>query len=209
MTHRELARRYDCARSLIARHLTRARRLQEPHGTLEREEEIEPQGLSTLEILEARIRDPKTSARDLASLVNAMARLKSEENTPPVTYESPNRREGKFSLAEIKNARPNELPRFMPGVAEWFAALPPENDLWRHLPGAPVELIDQYGDAHEVLGEDESFFREEAGWTTPPEWWDPDQADPEYVEELRAKVKAYDARQAQFELDRKAERAMA
>jgi hypothetical protein len=79
---RELARRYDCAPSLVARHVAKAKRAQE---LSERTEEpdlgltAEPHKGSMRELLEARIRDPKTSARDLASLTNALARLKEEE----------------------------------------------------------------------------------------------------------------------------------
>ena len=41
------------------------------------------------EILEACVRDPNTSARDLASLTNALGRLKDEETLasgPPITH---------------------------------------------------------------------------------------------------------------------------
>src|SRR5438876_732846 len=81
-TQRELARRYDCVPSLIARHVARARRSREPgepvHG---RGPGVtaEPHAGSMREILGARIRDPKTSARDLASLTNALDRLPDEE----------------------------------------------------------------------------------------------------------------------------------
>jgi transposase len=81
---RELARRYDCARSLVARHLARARRERErergkPTGAADRVEKAEPHNRSVREILEERIRDPRTAARDLASLTNAVARLEVEE----------------------------------------------------------------------------------------------------------------------------------
>ena len=79
---RELARRYDCAPSLVARHQARAKRARElseraPGG--DRGASAEPHNCSVREILEARIRDPRTAARDLASLTNALARLEVEE----------------------------------------------------------------------------------------------------------------------------------
>ena len=78
MSQRELARRYDCAPSLIARHVARAKRAREP-SDLTREPDLdlnaEPKTGSLREILEARIRDPKVSARDLASLTNALVKL--------------------------------------------------------------------------------------------------------------------------------------
>jgi hypothetical protein len=81
-TQRELAGRYDCVPSLIARHVSRAKRARR---LSERTQEHAPgmngerQSGSMRELLEARIRDPKTSARDLASLTNALARLHEEE----------------------------------------------------------------------------------------------------------------------------------
>ena len=81
-TQRELARRYDCVPSLIARHVARARRSREPGEPVhERDPGVtaEPHAGSMRELLEARIRDPKTSARDLASLTNALDRLPDEE----------------------------------------------------------------------------------------------------------------------------------
>jgi hypothetical protein len=86
-SQRALARRYGCAPSLIARHVARAKRLRELRD-LEQMPESDPslgpiEG-STREILEARIRDPKTSDRDRASLVNALARVTKDEGpTPP------------------------------------------------------------------------------------------------------------------------------
>ena len=79
---RELARRYDCAPSLVARHQARAKRdreLSEPAPAGDRGATAEPHNGSVREILEARIRDPRTAARDLASLTNALARLEVEE----------------------------------------------------------------------------------------------------------------------------------
>jgi len=82
ISQRELARRYDCAPSLVARHVARAQRArdlserpQEPDLGLS----AEPHNGSMREILEARLRDPSTSARDLASLANAIAKLDSED----------------------------------------------------------------------------------------------------------------------------------
>ena len=82
---RELARRYDCSPSLIARHVSRAKHARElDELTQERDPVLsrERHSGSMREILEARIRDPKTSARDLASLTNALARLHEEEEPP-------------------------------------------------------------------------------------------------------------------------------
>jgi transposase-like protein len=82
-----LARRYGCAPSLIARHVAKANRLREL-SDLEQVPEADlstgPIEGSTREILEARIRDPKTPARDLANLANALARLiKDDAPAPP------------------------------------------------------------------------------------------------------------------------------
>jgi transposase-like protein len=92
VSQRELARRYDCARSLIARHVAKAKRAREL-GDRGQEPDLglaaEPHTGSMREILEARLRDPNTSARDLASLTNALTRLKDEETLasgPPITY---------------------------------------------------------------------------------------------------------------------------
>ena len=82
MTQRQLADRYDCAPSLVARHVARAKRvreLREPAGGSNPGLTADPHEGSMREILEARIRDPRTSARDLASLTNALAKLKEEQ----------------------------------------------------------------------------------------------------------------------------------
>jgi hypothetical protein len=92
MTQREQARRYHCAPSLIARHLGRARRareLSERARAHDAEATAEQPTGSMRELLEARIRDPKTSARDLAALVNSLARLDGQDGNsadpvPPV-----------------------------------------------------------------------------------------------------------------------------
>src|SRR5215468_7396607 len=78
ISQRELARRYDCAPSLVARHMRRAtlvRELSETEGEPEADPNVGPVGRTTREIVEARIRDPKTSGRDVASLSNALTRM--------------------------------------------------------------------------------------------------------------------------------------
>jgi hypothetical protein len=85
---RELADRYDCAPSLIARHLAKAKRAR-ALGELTQKRDPGPaaeQSGSMREILEARIRDPQTSARDLASLINALARAREEEERTSHSY---------------------------------------------------------------------------------------------------------------------------
>jgi hypothetical protein len=92
MTQREQAGRYDCAPSLIARHLARAKRareLSQPARAHDADVTAEQSSGSMRELLEARIRDPKTSPRDLAALVNSLARLEGQDGTsadavPPV-----------------------------------------------------------------------------------------------------------------------------
>ena len=78
---RDLARRFGCAPSLIARHVAKASRLGYAND-LEQERRADvsvgPIDGSLREILEARIRDPKTPARDLASLANSLTRLNKE-----------------------------------------------------------------------------------------------------------------------------------
>ena len=77
---RELARRYRCARSLVHRHIVKARHLRDLEA-LQQETDLSARPIngSLSEILDARIRDPKTPARDLASLTNALSRLNKEE----------------------------------------------------------------------------------------------------------------------------------
>jgi hypothetical protein len=82
ISQRELARRYGCAPSLVARHLSKARRardLSTAEGKPETDPSIRPIERSAREIVEALIRDPKTSARDVASLTNALTRMNKEE----------------------------------------------------------------------------------------------------------------------------------
>jgi hypothetical protein len=80
VSERELARRYGCAPSLVHRHVVKARRLRELEPLPDQTDlDVGPIEGSLSEILEARIRDPKTPARDLASLANALTRLKGEE----------------------------------------------------------------------------------------------------------------------------------
>lgn len=91
ITQRELARRYSCAPSLIARHVAKAksaRELTNPEEEPETDPSVGPIEGSTREILEARIRDPKTPGRDLASLANALTRLNKEGEpaAPPPTF---------------------------------------------------------------------------------------------------------------------------
>ena len=87
VSQRALARRYDCARSLIPRHVAKAKLLREQRD-LEQVPQADlstgPIEGSTREILEARIRDPKTPTRDLANLANALTRqIKDEGSAPP------------------------------------------------------------------------------------------------------------------------------
>jgi hypothetical protein len=85
VSQRSLALRYGCAPSLIARHVAKARRLRELRVLEQVPQADLGNGLiegSTREILEARIRDPRTPARDLASLANALARLTTDEAAP-------------------------------------------------------------------------------------------------------------------------------
>ena len=89
VAQRELARRYDCVPSLIARHVARARRSREPGEPVRGRDPgvtTEPHTGSMREILEARIRDPKTSPRDLASLANALARLEPDGGQSGVNF---------------------------------------------------------------------------------------------------------------------------
>ncbi len=91
VTQRQLARRYNCAPSLIARHVAKARQAQE-FSAVGQEPDVDATAdevtNSLREIMEARIRDPNTSARDLASLANAVTRLKDDgksASAPPIT----------------------------------------------------------------------------------------------------------------------------
>jgi len=86
VSERELARRYDCAPSLVHRHFVKARQAQD-FTAVNRKPDVDADddGLtgSLHEILQARIRDPNTSPRDLASLANALARLDGEKQRDP------------------------------------------------------------------------------------------------------------------------------
>ena len=91
VTQRQLARRYNCASSLIARHVAKARQARE-FSAIGQEPDVDATAgevtNSLREIMEARIRDPNTSARDLASLANALTRLKDDgksASAPPIT----------------------------------------------------------------------------------------------------------------------------
>jgi len=82
VSQRELARRYSCAPSLVARHVTKAthaRELDDLAIESALDQNGQPSTGSMRELLEARIHDPQTSARDLASLINALARAREEE----------------------------------------------------------------------------------------------------------------------------------
>jgi hypothetical protein len=80
VSERELARRYRCARSLVHRHIARARHLRELEALHDETDlSARPINGSLSEILDARIRDPKTPARDLVGLANARSRLTNEE----------------------------------------------------------------------------------------------------------------------------------
>lgn len=82
VSQRELARRYNCAPSLITRHLARAQQSRERDESVNgRDAGVpgEPQTASLREILEAHIRNPRTSPRDVASLATALARLDERE----------------------------------------------------------------------------------------------------------------------------------
>jgi hypothetical protein len=86
ISERELARRYDCAPSLVHRHVVKARQAQDskdvnPKPDIGADDDA-PTG-SLREILQARIEDPNTSARDVASLANALARLEDEKQSSP------------------------------------------------------------------------------------------------------------------------------
>jgi hypothetical protein len=78
----------------------------------------------------------------------------------------------------------------MPGVTEWFDALPREVEDWAELPDAPVELLDQSGAAHHVLAEDAWFFRDHLNWTTPPLF----EPDDDVIEVWRARIAEFDVR---------------
>jgi hypothetical protein len=82
ISQRQLADRYGCAPSLVARHIAKAKRAREANEPARRRDvdlSADPHEGSMREILDARIRDPRTSARDLASLTNALAKLKEEQ----------------------------------------------------------------------------------------------------------------------------------
>jgi hypothetical protein len=90
VSQRALARRYGCAPSLIARHVARAKRLRDSSDLARgpgADQSLVPLEGSTREILEAHIRDPRTPRRDVANLVNALARLTKDE--PPTPPDSP------------------------------------------------------------------------------------------------------------------------
>jgi hypothetical protein len=190
---RELARRYGCAPSLVARHVARARRSRDSRlaHACDSAATSRPHTTTMREILEARIRDPKTSARDLASLVNTLARLDAQElptsdSDLRLRLLAARRRIEELTWAQF------QLPRFMPGVEEWFAALPEDVEDWTELPDAPVELVSSSGTPHYVTADVASFFVERLGWTRPLVL----EPDEEVIEEWRTKIAEYDARNA-------------
>lgn len=198
-SQRELALVYDCAPSLVARHIAKAKRARAANGgeagVSERRLSVEPQTGSVREILEARIRDPRTSARDLASLINAQARLDADEQ--PSAAEAALRvslRAAKQRIHELERARIG-LPRFFPGVDEWFDALPADADCWSELPGAPVELVATGGGVHMMLPDDAAFFAEHLDWQPPPVF----EPDEELIEEWRARIADHDERRSAAE----------
>ena len=113
-TQRELARRYGCAPSLIARHQTRARDDREADASaprLDSTEAVEHRGGSIREILETLVRDPKTSARDVASLTNAIARL-TDNNEPPLGPSLYDLRRGTLILEPGPRTNHDSEPRY-------------------------------------------------------------------------------------------------
>jgi hypothetical protein len=199
-SQRELALVYDCAPSLVDRHVAKAKRARAASageaGVSERRLSVEPQTGSMREILEARIRDPRTSARDLASLVNAQARLDAVEPSAAEAALRASLRAAKQRIYELERARIG-LPRFFPGVNEWFDALPADADVerWSELPGAPVELVTTRGVVHMMLPDDAALFAEHLGWRPPPVF----EPDEELIEEWRARIAAHDARRVAAE----------
>ncbi len=85
----------------------------------------------------------------------------------------------------------------MPGVDEWFDSLPADVEDWTQLPDAPVELVDQCGDAHHVMAEDVGLFVDHLGWTRPPPW----EPDDDLIEEWRARIAEYEACRTQTALE--------
>ena len=193
ISERELARRYDCAPSLVHRHVARAKRARELNYREEQpstDRSVDGNEGSLRDILEARIRHPNTSARDVASLMNALSKLDAEGASAADDELRLQLVAARHRLRELERANAR-LPRNMGGVDEWLDALPP-GVTWSHLPGAPVELVDTVGDAHLVMPVDVWFFVEHLGWTTPPVY----EPEDELIEEWRAKIVEYDARRA-------------
>ena len=203
VSERELARRYDCAPSLVHRHVARAKRARELADRVvepDTERIVEPIEGSVRDLVEARIRDPHISARDLASLMNALSKLDVEEASAADDELRLQLVAARQRVRELERAN-FRLPICMPGVNEWLDALPP-GVTWSHLPGAPVELVDSVGDAHLVMPEDVWFFVEHLGWTTPPVY----EPEDELIEEWRAKIAEYDARHALERVEPSADR---
>jgi len=76
---------------------------------------------SVREILEARIRDPRTAARDLASLANALARLEVEEQGAgqPSIYTL---RHGTLILEALADAVPSARAHLRQLLSSWGRA---------------------------------------------------------------------------------------
>jgi hypothetical protein len=84
VSERELARRYRCAPSLVHRHVVKARGRREREALQEEtDSRATPITGSLREILDARIRDPETPTRDVASLANALTRLNEARESGP------------------------------------------------------------------------------------------------------------------------------
>lgn len=146
ITQRELARRYGCARSLIARHLARAKQSRARAETVDEcDPGVAPESHtgSIRAILEARIRNRETSARDLASLANVLARPDAEEQVEQikvVTVDSTGKViESALSWAApgVTLAAPNRERLIEKGIAEEDAGLIIKVPLPPHLRDSP------------------------------------------------------------------------
>jgi hypothetical protein len=199
-----LADDFGCSKSLVQRRIARAKLAEErdqprANGHLEGGEPT-LRGLADDDHAPIQVRAEyerivreSPDSRSVVAALKELERLDRESDLP--------RDAGRQLLAAIQRIRELEaeqfrLPRFMPGVEEWFDALAADVEGWTQLPGAPVELVDQLGDAHHVLPEDVWFFVEHLNWTTPPVL----ELDDDLIEEWRARIGKYDARRAQVEL---------
>ena len=131
VSERELARRYDCAPSLVHRHVARAKRARELADRVvepDTERIVEPIEGSVRDLVEARIRDPHISARDLASLMNALSKLDVEEASAADDELRLQLVAARQRVRELERAN-FRLPICMPGVNEWLDALPTRSHL--------------------------------------------------------------------------------